>query len=100
MSATATAPRAGSQVELGRYETPSGTRVLTGRRIDGVVHVYDLPAAGEGRRYFVEAGFDSRAELAVLISDYCEEAKRHGGCPMGPGGLEHICGGESSAPAP
>jgi hypothetical protein len=93
--ATATAaPQAGRQVELGRYEVPEGTRVLTGRRIDGVVHVYDFPADHAGRGYFVEKDFESRSELAVLIADYRDQARRLGGCPMGPAGLRHIAGGE------
>lgn len=74
--------QAANQVELGRYETPAGERVLLGRRIEGVVHVFDWPAAGRGRRYFVEAGFASKAELAVLLADYRRQAARWGACPM------------------
>ena len=70
------------QVELGRYETQAGERVLVGRRIEGVVHVFDWPAAGRGRRYFVEAGFASKAELAVLLADYRRQAELWGVCPM------------------
>jgi hypothetical protein len=98
--ATATAaPQTGRQVELGRYQVPEGTRVLTGRRIDGVVHVYDYPADHAGRGYFVESGFDSRAELAVLIADYRHQAQLLGACPMGPAGLAHICTGANPASA-
>ncbi len=82
MSATATQCRTGQPVEVGRYKTPSGERALIGRRIDGEVHIFDCPRSGRGRRYFVEAGFDSKAELAVLIADYQRQAKRLGGCPM------------------
>jgi hypothetical protein len=95
MSATATA-REGQQVELGRYEVDDGTRVLTGRRIEGIVHIYDFPADRAGRGYFVEKGFDSRAELAVLIADYRRQAERLGACPMGPGGLDHVCDGPNA----
>jgi hypothetical protein len=98
MSATASA-RPGRQVELGRYDTPNGTRVLTGRRIEGVVHVYDFPVDRAGRGYFVESGFDSRAELAVLIADYRRQAQLIDACPMGPAGLEHICTGANPAAA-
>ncbi len=75
-------PRIGKQVELGRYEIASGERVLVGGRIDGVVHVFDCPQGGRGRRYFVEAGFRSLAELAVLLADYRRQAARLGACPM------------------
>jgi hypothetical protein len=97
MSATATA-RTGQQVELGRYRTPAGTRVLTGRRIKGVVHVYDFPADHAGRGYFVEKGFESRAELAILVADYRAQAELLGTCPMGVDGLDHICGGPDRRP--
>ena len=73
---------------LGRYETPEGGRVLVGRRIEGQVHIYDYPANGSGRRYFVEKGFESKAELAVLISDYRRRAERLGACPMSREGTE------------
>ncbi len=64
MSVTTTQRRTGQPVELGRYKTPTGERTLIGRRIDGEVHVFDCPCSGSGRRYFVEAGFGSKAELA------------------------------------
>jgi hypothetical protein len=82
METTANPPTIGKQVELGRYDIPSGERVLVGRRIDGVVHVFDRPQDGRGRRYFVEAGFRSLAELAVLLADYRRQAARLGACPM------------------
>jgi hypothetical protein len=82
----------GQQVELGRYETPTGTRALVGRRIDGVVHVYDFAVNRPKRAYFVEAGFESRAELAVLVADYLDQARLLGACPMGKDGLERIAG--------
>jgi hypothetical protein len=81
MSATTTDPITGPRVELGRYETTEGERVLVGRRIDGAVHVYDYPLAG-GRPYFVEKGFGCKAELAVLIADYRRRAAELGICPM------------------
>jgi hypothetical protein len=91
MSATVTF-KPGQQVELGRYETPTGTRALVGRRIDGVVHVYDFAIGDPARAYFVEAGFESRVELAVLVSDYLRQARLLGACPMGRDGLDHIAG--------
>ncbi len=81
MSDTTTVPTTGPRVELGRYETDDGERVLVGRRIDGEVFVYDHPV-GTGRPYFVERGFDSKAELAVLLADYRRQAAELGACPM------------------
>lgn len=80
---TPTAAPTGQAVELGRYRTEQGERVLVGRRIEGEVFVYDYPR-GPGRPYFVERGFESKAELAVLIADYRRQAKRLGACPMSP----------------
>jgi hypothetical protein len=55
---------------------------LVGRRIEGEVYVYDYPVDGRGRHYFVERGFESKGELAVLIADYRRQAQRLGACPM------------------
>ncbi|HVQ59479.1 MAG TPA: hypothetical protein VMS60_11300 [Solirubrobacterales bacterium] len=68
--------------ELGHYTVSGEVRVLVGRRIEGRVFVYDYPDSGDGRRYFVESGFESKAELAVLVADYRRQAKRLGSCPM------------------
>jgi hypothetical protein len=87
-----TGEQTGRPVELGRYETPEGPRVLIGRRIEGEVHVYDAPRSRRGRRYFVEAGFESKAELAVLIADYRRQAQRVGACPMSREGLRRSMG--------
>lgn len=91
MAATAATDSQGKLCELGRYVVPEGARVLVGQRIDGVVHVFDWPAGGRGRRYHVEAGFQSRAELAVLIADYRRFAERLGVCPMSRAGMEDAC---------
>ncbi len=68
--------------ELGQYALSDEARVLIGRLIEGVLHVFDLPRDRGGRRYFVEAGFESDRELAVLLADYRRQAKRLGVCPM------------------
>jgi hypothetical protein len=74
MSATTTAtarmPHAGGRVELGRYRTAHGERILVGRRVCGVVRVSDVPASGRGRRYLVERELTSKAELDALVADY------------------------------
>ena len=82
MSATAVQSKPVQLAVLGRYELPEEARVLVGRRIEGRVHVFDYPSDGGGRRYFVEAGFKSKAELAVLLADYRRQAGRLGVCPM------------------
>jgi hypothetical protein len=92
MNATATADKRGELCELARYAVPEGTRVLVGQRIDGVVHVFDWPAGGGGRRYHVEAGFGSKAELAVLLADYRRRAAQIGACPMSGVAIEHAWG--------
>lgn len=88
MAATAAADSQGQLCELGRYAVPEESRILVGQRIDGVVHVYDWPAAGRGRRYHVEAGFESKAELAVLLAEYRRRAERLGVCPMSREGID------------
>jgi hypothetical protein len=87
MSATAVQSKPQLNV-LGRYSVPDESRVLVGRRIHNTVYVYDYPEGGEGRRYFVEKGFESKLELAVLIADYRRRAKRLGACPMSREGTE------------
>lgn len=82
MSATAVQPAPSQLAVLGHYSLAEEARVLVGRRIEGEVYVYDYPEHGTGRRYFVERGFESKAELAVLIADYRRQAKRLGACPM------------------
>jgi len=82
-------------VELGRYFTARGEeRILAGRRgSDGVVRVFDLPMADDrlrGRSYFVEAGFESRAELAIFRRRYLEDAERFGVSPMSRQAIEQI----------
>jgi len=82
-------------VELGRYVTARGEeRLLVGRRgEDGVVRLYDVPMAGDrlrGRSYFVEAGFDSRPELAIFRRRYLEDAERIGDSPMSPAAIDRI----------
>ena len=87
MSATAVQSKPQLNI-LGRYSVPDEARILVGRRIEDDVYVYDYPADDNGRRYFVEKGFESKPELAVLIADYRRRAKRLGACPMGREGTE------------
>jgi hypothetical protein len=87
MSATAVQSESTRLNVLGHYEVPDEARVLVGRRIEGTVYVYDYPRDGGNRRFFVEAGFDSKAELAVLLADYRRQAERLGACPMSREGI-------------
>lgn len=91
MAAAAKVDAAGQLCELGRYAVPEETRILVGQRIDGVVHVFDWPAAGRGRRFHVEAGFESKAELAVLLAEYRRRAERLGVCPMSRAAIDRAC---------
>ena len=88
MSATTVQPKPTKLNILGRYSLPDESRVLVGRRIENEVYVYDYPDGVEGRRYFVEKGFESKVELALLIADYRRRAKRLGACPMSREGTE------------
>jgi len=92
MGAATAAQDEGQLCELGRYAVPEEARILVGRRIDGTVHVFDWPAAGPGRRYHVEAGFESKAELAVLLADYRRRAADLGVCPMSRAAIDRACG--------
>ena len=88
MNATAVRSKSVQLNILGHYIVPDESRVLVGRRIENEVYVYDYPDGGEGRRYFVEKGFESKIELALLIADYRRRAKRLGACPMSRDGTE------------
>lgn len=84
MSALATNP----PVELGRYRVGDSERVVRGQRVDGVVRVTDIPATGRGRRYLVERGLTSRAELDALVTDYLDQAARWDAVPVIPAWLD------------
>jgi hypothetical protein len=82
-------------VELGRYLTARGEeRQLVARRgEDGVVCLYDVPTPSDrlrGRSYFVEAGFESKAELAIFRRRYLEDAEVLGDSPMSRAAIDRI----------
>jgi len=99
MSATATQSAPAKLNVLGHYTVPDESRVLLGRRIEGKVYVYDYPSDGRGRPYFVEAGFESKAELAVLIAEYRRQARRLGACPMSREAIERANATPSAGPS-
>jgi len=69
-------------VELGRYRTAHGERILIGQRVCGVVRVSDVPSSGRGRRYLVERELTCKAELDALVADYLAQVRIHADCPM------------------
>jgi len=75
---TTTATTAGERVELAHYDTDAGPRLLIGQRLDGIVHVFDEPAAGDQPSYLVETHLERNSELHALIDDYLAKAKRLG----------------------
>jgi hypothetical protein len=82
----------GERVELARYDSPGGERILLGQRVDGVVRVTDVPAHGRGRGYLVEReleqdGYDA---LKALVADYLSQAQRLGDVPMAISPLEQF----------
>lgn len=82
--ATTDQPQAtrGQRVELARYDTDTGTRLLVGQRIDGIVHIFDEPASGDHPTFLVETHLERNSELSALIDDYLAKAKRLGYSPM------------------
>lgn len=98
MSATTIQPTQAQLNVLGHYTVPDEARVLVGRRIDGEVYVYDYPAEGSrGRRFFVESGFESKAELAVLVADYRRQAGRLCACPMSTEAIKRLLATDPAA---
>jgi hypothetical protein len=79
---TAPSRNAGERVELGRYQTAHGERMLIGQRVCGVVRVSDIAASGRGRRYLVERELTCKAELDALVTNYLTQAQLHSDCPM------------------
>ena len=76
----ATNPR----VELARYTISAGERVIYGQRVLGVVRLVDIPASGRGRRYVIERGLTSMAELEAIVADYLAQAARWDAPPAEP----------------
>ena len=74
MTATQQTASSGERVELGRYRTDAGERLIYGQRLLGVVRLVDAPAAGRGRRYVIERGLSRMAELEAIVADYLEQA--------------------------
>ncbi len=82
MSETATKPATGAPKLLAEYDCNAGKRQLIGARVNGSVHVTDVPQGEEGRVYLVERRVGSMKELDALVADYLDKAARLGRCPM------------------
>jgi hypothetical protein len=80
------------RVELGRYTISAGERVIYGQRVLGVVRVVDVPAGGRGRRYIIERGLTSMAELEAIVADYLQRAAAWDAVPAEPVYLLEITG--------
>jgi hypothetical protein len=66
--------RTNERVELGRYTTSAGERLVCGQRVLGVVRLVDVPADEQGRRYVIERELTSMAELEAIVADYLQQA--------------------------
>jgi hypothetical protein len=75
---------ASERVELGRYTISAGERVLYGQRVLGIVRLVDVPASGCGRRYIIERGLTSIAELKAIVADYLQQAAMWDAIPAEP----------------
>src|SRR4051794_23809905 len=65
---------AGPRVELARYLTSAGERVISAVRVGGIVVVSDWPAAGGGRAFVIERGVSCQRELYALVTDYVDQS--------------------------
>ena len=82
------APASGEPTELGRYTTADGERrIIVGRRIEGLVCVFDVRAGSRTHGFRADAGLGSWRELAALVADYKRQAERLGRCPMSRAGI-------------
>ena len=66
--------RTNERVELGRYTTSAGERLVCGQRVLGVVRLVDVPADEQGRRYVIERELTCMAELEAIVADYLQQA--------------------------
>jgi hypothetical protein len=79
---SATRSTAGETKVLARDESAQGTRQLVGQRVNGTVHLSDVPAGEQGRVHLVERGLGCLKELDALVRDYLAKAEALGRCPM------------------
>ena len=82
MSTTATATTTGKAQVLATYDCDEGQRQLLGQRVNGTVHISDIPTAEQGRVYLVEHNLTNMAELQAIVADYAAKAGELGYAPM------------------
>src|ERR1700750_983295 len=64
---------AGPRVELARYLTSDGERVIYAVRVGGMVVVSDWPADRAGRTFVTERVVPCERELYALVTDYIDQ---------------------------
>lgn len=79
-----------ARVELARYRISAGERLVCGQRVDGVVRLVDIPVSERGRRYLIERGLTSMAELEAIVADYIRQAAVWDAIPAVPVCLDHL----------
>jgi len=79
---TTEAPVRGKRIRMATYTCDVGERQIVGQRVDGEVHLYDEPARDGGRRWVIERGVESKAELEAIVADYRQKAEKIGYIPM------------------
>ncbi len=83
MSQTATTDkRTGQQKVLATYQCHEGERQLVGQRVNGTVHISDIPTGEQGRVYLVEQNLITIGELQAIVDDYTAKAAELGHPPM------------------
>jgi hypothetical protein len=99
-----TAPETGAhgcptneRVELGRYTSRAGERLVCGQRVLCGARLVDVPADEQGRRYVIERELTCMAELEAIVADYLQQAAIWDAIPAaGPCAL--ICELEATRP--
>ena len=79
---TTEAPVRGKRIRMATYTADVGERQIVGQRVDGEVRLYDEPARDGGRRWVIERGVESKAELEAIVADYPQKAQKLGYVPM------------------
>ena len=79
---TTEAPVRGKRIRMATYTADVGERQIVGQRVGGEVRLYDEPARDGGRRWVIERGVESRAELEAIVADYRQKAQKLGYVPM------------------